>query len=50
VLWQSSEAIRDLLVEYYTKKKLIPEAADGNWRIVPEAARERLLGMAQNER
>lgn len=42
VLWQSNDAIRELLVEYYTKKKYFPTEASQNWKIVPEAAARRL--------
>lgn len=42
VLWQSNDAIRELLVEYYTKKKFFPTEASKNWKIVPEAAARRL--------
>lgn len=42
VLWRSNEEIRDMIVRYYTAKKRLPEAADHNWRIVPEAARTSL--------
>lgn len=47
ILWQSNDAIRELLIEHYTKKKSFPTSASGNWKIVPEAARERLLESAQ---
>jgi 2',3'-cyclic-nucleotide 2'-phosphodiesterase/3'-nucleotidase len=50
ILWQSSEAIRDLLVEYFTTRKFLPEKPDNNWRIVPEAARARLLALGESER
>jgi len=43
VLWQSNDAIRDLIVEYYTKKKSFPTQPSGNWKLLPDAARERLL-------
>lgn len=43
VVWQSQEAIRDLIIEYYGKKKVFPAEATKNWRIVPDAARERLV-------
>lgn len=42
VLWRSNEEIRDMIVRYYTEKKRLPDAADHNWRIVPEAARASL--------
>jgi 2',3'-cyclic-nucleotide 2'-phosphodiesterase/3'-nucleotidase len=43
ILWQSNEAIRELLVEYYAKKKSFPTAPSNNWKIIPEAAHQRLL-------
>ncbi len=43
VLWQSNEAIRDLIIEYYTRKKSFPTKPSNNWQLLPVAARERLL-------
>lgn len=43
ILWQSNDAIRELLVEYYAKKKSFPTAPTNNWKIIPEAAHQRLL-------
>ncbi len=43
VLWQSNEAIRELIIEYYTKKKSFPTKPSNNWQLLPVAARERLL-------
>ncbi|MEO8026936.1 MAG: 5'-nucleotidase C-terminal domain-containing protein [Bryobacteraceae bacterium] len=47
VLWRSTAEIRDLIIRYYSgkdnAKAILPEKADGNWRIVPEAARRRLI-------
>jgi len=34
ILWQSNTPIRDLMLEYYTRKKTLPAKADGNWRVV----------------
>jgi 2',3'-cyclic-nucleotide 2'-phosphodiesterase/3'-nucleotidase len=42
MVWQSQEEIRDLIIDYYTAKKILPEKADENWKIVPEAARREL--------
>lgn len=39
VVYRSDEEIRDLLIAYLKEHKLFP-AADNNWRIVPDAARE----------
>ena len=38
VLWRSMREIRDLIVEYYSERQRLPGEADGNWRIVPDAA------------
>lgn len=43
ILWQSSDAIRDLIIEYYGRKKSFPTQPSGNWKIVPEAAHQRLI-------
>lgn len=43
VLWQSNDAIRDLIIDYYTKKKSFPTKPSNNWQLLPVAARERLL-------
>lgn len=43
ILWESRDSIRELLVEYFASKKTLPSSATKNWKIVPEAARERLL-------
>ena len=41
VVWRSSEEVRDMIVRYYSEKKLLPAEPDKNWRIVPpEALRE----------
>jgi len=39
VVYRSTEEVRDLIIAYLEKTKHFP-AADGNWRIVPNAARE----------
>jgi 2',3'-cyclic-nucleotide 2'-phosphodiesterase/3'-nucleotidase len=49
VIWKSGEEIRDLIISYYTDHKILPAKADGNWRIVPESARNRLLEEARAE-
>ena len=49
ILWQSNEAIRDLIVEYYKRKKTFPSTASGNWRIIPDAARVRLMSSGKNQ-
>lgn len=40
VVWKSNRPIRDLVIEYYAERKLLPAAPDNNWRIVPEGARK----------
>jgi 2',3'-cyclic-nucleotide 2'-phosphodiesterase / 3'-nucleotidase len=48
VLWRSGREIRDLLIEYYTERKQLPAAPDGNWRVMPPSAVETLLRSAAN--
>jgi 2',3'-cyclic-nucleotide 2'-phosphodiesterase/3'-nucleotidase len=43
VLWQSSQSIRELIIEYYSGSRAFPTKPTENWRILPEAARQRLL-------
>ncbi|MDZ4800804.1 MAG: 5'-nucleotidase C-terminal domain-containing protein [Bryobacteraceae bacterium] len=45
VLWRSYEDIRDLIIRYYADHAL-PQSADNNWRIEPEAARKNLIDEA----
>jgi 2',3'-cyclic-nucleotide 2'-phosphodiesterase/3'-nucleotidase len=43
VLWQSTEAIRDLIISYYGQKKVLPAEPTKNWKLSPDAARDRLV-------
>ena len=43
VLWQSSDDIRQLMIDHYSRKKVIDWSSDNNWQIVPEAARRALI-------
>ncbi len=38
ILWQSSQDIRNLIIEYFIAHRKLPERPDDNWRIVPPAA------------
>ena len=49
ILWQSNDSIRDLIIEYYRVKKTLPTQASGNWKIIPETAHLRLLGIAKTQ-
>jgi len=42
LLWHSEEEIRDMMVRYYTDREMLPAEPDGNWRVIPEAARREL--------
>jgi 2',3'-cyclic-nucleotide 2'-phosphodiesterase/3'-nucleotidase len=42
VLWRSQEEIRDMMVRYYSERGSLPARADGNWRLIPDAARRTL--------
>ena len=46
VVWRSGEEIREMIIRYYTAKKRLPAAGDGNWRIVPREAEAELLKKA----
>lgn len=47
VVWKSGEEIRDLIISYYTEHKILPAKADGNWRVIPQSARDRLIAEAR---
>jgi 2',3'-cyclic-nucleotide 2'-phosphodiesterase / 3'-nucleotidase len=49
IVWRSQEEIRDMVIRYYIEKKQLPVKAVGNWRIVPEAARNTLVQEALAE-
>jgi len=49
VVWRSADEIRDLMVRYYAEGKPLPGKANGNWRVVPDAARRTLEGEALAE-
>jgi 2',3'-cyclic-nucleotide 2'-phosphodiesterase/3'-nucleotidase len=43
VLWRSGREIRDLMVEYFGARRVLPARPDGNWYLVPPAAVETLV-------
>lgn len=43
VVWRSTEEIRDLIIDYYTERKTLPDKALGTWKVLPEAAATELL-------
>jgi len=49
IVWRSGEEIRDLMVRYYTERKTLPDKATGNWKIVPDLARQTLEREALSE-
>jgi 2',3'-cyclic-nucleotide 2'-phosphodiesterase / 3'-nucleotidase len=50
IVWKSGEEIRDLMVRYYTERKTLPASASGNWRVIPDLARQTLEREALAER
>ncbi len=50
IVWKSGEEIRDLMVRYYTERKTLPASASGNWKVVPDLARQTLERDALAER
>lgn len=49
VVWRSTEEIRDLMIDYYTAHKLLPDRAFDSWKVIPEAAARELLREASRE-
>jgi 2',3'-cyclic-nucleotide 2'-phosphodiesterase/3'-nucleotidase len=49
IIWRSSQEIRDLIIEYYSRVKTLPAKADDNWRIVPQSALASLKSAADAE-
>jgi 2',3'-cyclic-nucleotide 2'-phosphodiesterase/3'-nucleotidase len=49
IVWRSQEEIRDMMVRYYTERKTLPAEPDGNWRVMPEAARRELAKEATED-
>jgi 2',3'-cyclic-nucleotide 2'-phosphodiesterase / 3'-nucleotidase len=43
VVWRSGREIRDLMVEYFAARRVLPARPDGNWCLVPPAAVETLV-------
>jgi 2',3'-cyclic-nucleotide 2'-phosphodiesterase/3'-nucleotidase len=50
VVWRSNREIRDLLAEYWSARKALPDKPDGNWRLLPPAAVETLVREEGEER
>jgi 2',3'-cyclic-nucleotide 2'-phosphodiesterase / 3'-nucleotidase len=48
ITWRSGREIRDMLIEYFTEKKMLPAAPDGNWRITPATALDALSRSTSN--
>jgi len=46
IVYRSTGEIRDLIIAHLEKTKKFPATADGNWKIVPRAAREAILKQA----
>jgi len=38
IVWRSPQEIRDLIIEYYTARKTLPDRPAGNWRVTPPRA------------
>ncbi len=49
VVWRSYGDIRDLIIRYYSEGHTLPASADGNWKVVPEAAHRILEAEAQSQ-
>lgn len=49
VVWRSTEDIREMMIQFFTAKGLLPTAAAGNWRVTPEEAHQELRREAEQE-
>jgi 2',3'-cyclic-nucleotide 2'-phosphodiesterase / 3'-nucleotidase len=49
VVWRSMAEIRDLMIQYYTERKMLPAEPVNNWRILPPEALRTLEGQAAEE-
>ena len=43
VVWRSNREIRELLADYWSAKRLLPEKPDGNWKLLPPGVVETLV-------
>jgi 2',3'-cyclic-nucleotide 2'-phosphodiesterase / 3'-nucleotidase len=43
IVWRSNREIRELLADYWSAKKLLPEKPDGNWKLLPPGVVETLV-------
>ena len=43
IVWRSNREIRDLMAEYWSEHKRLPEKPDGNWMLLPPGAVETLV-------
>ena len=43
IVWRSGREIRDLMADYFAARKRLPEAPDGNWRLLPPRVVETLV-------
>jgi 2',3'-cyclic-nucleotide 2'-phosphodiesterase / 3'-nucleotidase len=50
VVWRSGREIRDLMADYFSSGKPLPEKPDENWRLVPPRALETLVREAAQAR
>ena len=42
VVWRSNREIRELLADYWSARRRLPEKPDGNWRLLPPRVVETL--------
>ncbi len=47
VVYRSAQEMRELLIEHVTRTGIIPTTANGNWKIMPDQAREAILRQAR---
>ena len=49
VVWRSTEDIREMMIQFFTAKGMLPTAADDNWRVTPQEAHQELRREAEQE-
>ena len=43
VVWRSNREIRELMADYWSARKQLPEKPDGNWKLLPAGVVETLV-------
>ncbi len=49
IVWRSTAEIRDLMIDYYTERKMLPAGPLNSWKVIPETAAQELLREASRD-